>query len=488
MLDFRRRSTRGLAMSSILALAVLFGMACDPNAEMVDPDSGQVVTPDGEQVAAAPDMGADVPAANDSEPVAAAPDEGAEAPAVDDSEPVAAAPDEGGDAPTAPELIAAVPDVDADAPAADGSEPVAAQPAPAPSSDSPTATAMATTPLRTVAAWESLFLGRWNTEHNADYLPRSNSLDSWQFYNLAYGIDANTAMYRATGKTQYLDRALLYVNNMVRNAKLSSSLPQSQFKDSYLGWASQRSDTLGKEVPLFESYCWRYVTRMLRVIRETPTLYGNATYRAQYDRLLAFSEKNIFEKWHRRGANSFIYRNRTHMASHWAYIAMDLSRMTTDATRKATYLTVFNNINRDLPNSTSSLRQQLRPGFVSTPTYYWSDVWGSTARPGQDVAHANGMLAYIVEAHDAGMEWTDDDIRKFTATLNSVIWPSATRYATYVDGSGTGNGWFNDGLMKLGRYDANLQRRLEAHRVGNNIMFYGNGALNARILSGLATP
>ncbi|WNG39982.1 hypothetical protein F0U61_44595 [Archangium violaceum] len=337
--------------------------------------------------------------------------------------------------------------------------------------------------LRSVADWEKLFANKWNSEHTSSFLPMSTSLDSWQFYNLAYGIDGNTAMYRATGKTQYLDRALLYVNNVVNNAKVSSSLPKSQFKDSYLGWASARSDTLGQEVPLFESYCWRYVTRLLRVIRETPELYNNATYRAQYDKLLAFSEKNMFEKWFKRGANSYIYRVNTHMASHWAYIAMDLSLMTTDATRKANYLAVFNNINKDLPNYSSSLRQQMKTSPVLASAYFWSDKWGSTARPGQDVAHGNGVMAYIVEARDAKMEWTDADVRAFAATLNSVIWPSAGKYAEYVDGSGSGTGWFNDGLMKLGRYDTNLQKRLESHTVGNNTQFYGNGALNVRLLS-----
>jgi hypothetical protein len=337
--------------------------------------------------------------------------------------------------------------------------------------------------LRSVAEWERLFLNRWNSEHTSSFLPKSTSLDSWQFYNLAYGIDGNTAMYRATGKTQYLDRALLYVNNMVRNAKASSSLPRSQFKDGYMGWASARSDTLGQEVPLFESYCWRYVTRMLRVIRETPALYNNATYRAQYDRLLAFSEKHMFEKWYRRGATRHIYRVNTHMTSHWAYIAMDLALMTNDATKKATYLSVFNNINRKLPNYSSSLRQQMRTSPVNSAAYFWSASWGSSSRPGQDVAHGNGVLAFIVEARDAGMEWTDRDIRAFSATLGSVIWPSAGRYANYVDGSGRGTGWFNDGFMKLGRYNATLQRRLETHSVGNNTQFYGNGALNARLLS-----
>lgn len=328
-----------------------------------------------------------------------------------------------------------------------------------------------------------MFLRTWDKEHVADYLPRSLSGDSYQYYNLAYAIDGDTAMYRATGNTLYLDRALLYVNNVVASARISSSLPGSAFQDSYLGWTSVNSDTQGQEVPLYESYCWRYVTRLLRVIHDTPALFNDPAYRTHYDRLLAFTERNIFEKWFTRNANNYVYRGRTHMAAHWAFIAMDLSLITTDEPRKARYLAVFNNINRDLPNYHSSLRGQLQTWPTAPDTYYWSDVWASTARPGQDVAHGNGVLAFIVEAHDAGLEWTRGDISKFINTLDRVIWPSATAYSEYVDGSGTGGGWFNDGFMKLGRYDPDLQRRLEKHGVGNNSTFLGNGALNAALLA-----
>lgn len=402
MLDFCRRSTRSLAMSSFLTLSLLMGVACGPNAEQED--FGELTAP--------------------------------------------ANPEEAG------ELLAVQ---------------------------------QAATGLRSVADWEKLFLGSWNAEHTSKFLSMSTSNDSWQFYDLAYGIDGNTAMYRATGKIQYLDRALLYVNNMVATARVSSSLG-SNFHDSYLGWKGKRPNVFNQEVANDESYCWRYVTRLLRVIRETPALYENTTYRAQYNRLLDFSERNIFEKWFTRGKNAYIYRVNTHMASHWAYIAMDLSRMTVDAAKRANYLAVLNNINLHLPNYPSSLRQQMGPSPVNSAAYFWSANWGSHSRPGQDVPHGNGVMAFLVEAHDAGVEWTDADMRKFTATLSSVIWPSAGRYGSYVDGSGSGNGWFNDGLMKLGRYDANLQRRLETHNVGRGTQFYGNGALNARVLSGASAP
>ncbi|WP_224250272.1 hypothetical protein [Hyalangium gracile] len=429
-------------MSSLLVTSLLLGVACGPNGELEDSSELATLTPEESGEATSP----------------ATPDDSAEVP---EPAPVDLSDEE---LPVQEDALGSA----------------------TPSVDSGTVNPAAVT-LRTVAGWEQLFLGRWNTEHNSIYLPMSRSLDSWQFYNLGYGIDANTAMYRATGKTQYLDRALQYVNNVVANARVSSSLG-SNFRDSYLGWKTTRAEVVNQEVPLYESYCWRYVTRLLRVIRETPALYANPTYRNQYENLLAFTERNIFEKWYTRGANAYIYRARTHMAAHWAAIAMNLSRMTTDATRRARYTTVVSNINRDMPNNTSSLRQQMRTSTVNPAAYFWSDVWGSTARPGQDVSHGNNLIAYLVEAHEAGIEWTADDMRRFTTTFNSLIWPSAGRYAYYVDGSGNGNGWFNDGLIKLGRYDANVQRRLESHTVGQNIQFYANGALNARILSGQPTP
>ncbi|WP_233595213.1 MULTISPECIES: hypothetical protein [Corallococcus] len=328
-----------------------------------------------------------------------------------------------------------------------------------------------------------MFVDEWGRAHTRDFLPWSNSRNSWNFYNLAYGLDANTAMFRATGKKAYLDRALLYVNNLVASAARSSALPHSQYKDGYWGWASTVSAPAGQEVPLYESYCWRYVTRLLRVIRETPELYAADVYRSQYERLLTFSEKNIFEKWFVRGANDNLYRNRTHMAAHWAFIAMDLSRMTTDPERKARYLEVFDNINQGLPNFPSSLRGQMEPNPDHPTAYFWNDRWGLNSQPGQDVAHANGVVAFIVEAYEADMTWTANDVRRLTVTLNTVIWPAPQAYAEYVDGTGEGDGWFNDGLMKLGRYDINLQRRLEAHTVGRNSQFFANGALNVRLLS-----
>jgi hypothetical protein len=339
--------------------------------------------------------------------------------------------------------------------------------------------------LKSVTWWENLYLDQLAYD-NEYYLPRSQSPDSWDHYELAYGIDDPTALYRATGKTRYLDQALQRSNNVMATAKPSSTLGPAAFGDSYLGWVSNKNDTFGTEEPLYESYAWRYITRLLLVIKQTPALYNNTTYRTQYNKLLAFAEVNIFDKWYTRGVEEYIYRSNTHMASHWAFIAMNLAFMTTNATRLAREREVVDAINYSLPNyGGASLHGQ----FVEHPTidgaYFWNWDWNDFSRPGSDVSHGNNVVAFIVEAHDLGVaEWSALDVEALVVTFNKAVWPSKTKYAAWVDGTGTEtDGWFIDGWMKLGRYDVATQQRLEAanaiHQIANS---HGNGALNAKRL------
>ncbi|GAA0939437.1 hypothetical protein [Virgisporangium aurantiacum] len=348
-----------------------------------------------------------------------------------------------------------------------------------------TAQPAAAATLKSITWWENLYLDALDFD-NEYYLPRSRSADSWDHYELAYGIDDPTALYRATGKTRYLDQALQRSNNVMATAKKSSTLGPAAFGDSYLGWVSWKNDTSGTEEPLYESYAWRYITRLLLVIKQTPALYNNTTYRNQYNKLLAFAEVNIFDKWYTRGVEDYIYRSNTHMAAHWAYIAMNLSLMTTNATRLAREREVLEAINYSLPNyGGASLHGQ----FVEHPTidgaYFWNWDWNDFSRPGSDVSHGNNVVAFIVEARDLGLaDWSQLDVEALVVTFNRAVWPAANRYAAWLDGTGTEDvGWYTDGWMKLGRYDVATQQRLEAAFAANLLpTSHGNGALNAKRL------
>ena len=342
-----------------------------------------------------------------------------------------------------------------------------------------------THPLMSVAQWEAKFKAAHDAEQRSKYDPWSKGGNSEKYYFVAYGVDGLVAMYEATGKTGYLDRALSYIDHIVEDAKPSSSIPTSQYKDQYLGWPAQ--DLGGNEIPLYETYLWRYVTRLLRVIRFTPALYNDPAYKSRYDKLLEFSEVNIFEKWYTRGTSN-LYRSRTHMASHCAFIAFDLSLLTTDAARKARYQEVYNKIDHDL-------RGQIKPNPIDPSAYFWSDEWGGT-HP-QDTGHGNGVVSYIIEAHDNGNPfWTDTDIMGLRNLVVKVLWnksSTAPAFAGFVNGTGSPS-WTSDGWCKLGRYDEQIQRLIEQHGVGHESgsdgywsQEYANGALNVKILQGGTT-
>ena len=335
--------------------------------------------------------------------------------------------------------------------------------------------------IQPVSFWENRFLSVWQSEHNAYYNGWATGNDSYWYYFLSYAVDGNTAMYEATGNTQYLDRARYYVDEVIRDARRSSTLSTSQYKDSYMGWISVEDGN--KEIVLRKSVMWRFVTRMLRVIHDTPALYNNSSYRAWYDSVLAFTEVNIWDKWYSRGTGN-LYRSRTHMAAHWAFIAYDLSLISTRTSKLSQYRTVYQTIDADL-------RGQIIPNPVDHSAYFWSDIWDSFARPGQDVNHGNHVVAYIVEAYTHGSTfWKAADITGLRNLLMNVIWDgnqADPRFYGYVDGTDPLKGyWQADGWVKLGRFDPAVQRMYEHYAAYKYYltMFYGNAALNARLLLG----
>lgn len=346
-------------------------------------------------------------------------------------------------------------------------------PTPQPAPSSPTQT------LLPVAHWRELY-DDVATDVRKDSEQLSTSSDSWDFYNLSYSIDSEGSMFEATGDFSYARQGLLYATNMIASAKPSRSLRTSSFKDGYLGWVSAENDD--DETPLFESYAWRYVTRLLRLLQ--PVLsQAPSDLQAQYAAVLKFTETNIVKKWLARGANDYIYRSRTHMAAHWAMIALDVSRLTADPTLRARCEEIVSNIDDHLPNYDSSLRAQLKPNPREPDAYWWSDVWGEFDRPGQDVSHGSGVIAYVVESRDLDADWTAEEVAHFSRTLTGFVLGSGGRFPAYVDGTGQDNGWLADGWVKLGRYDPSVQAVLEGYPVQNE-QFYAAMADNAYLLSG----
>jgi len=332
-----------------------------------------------------------------------------------------------------------------------------------------------------VADWEALFRGVWNEEWTSTYQALCKSRDSWDFYNGTYYLDGLAQIARATGKQEYVERAIACVDGMIASARPSRDLGKEAVNDDYLGWTSFKNGSTGQEEQLYEAYMWRHVAELLGVIRDNPDLLARNA--AAYARILAFTEKNVLEKWWTRGnpEGTYVYAIVTHMASHWAWICLELGRASKDATTVSRCKTVVANIDQGgvpgVPANTG-LRGQLVPSPVDPDAYFFDMWWGKKARPGSDVSHGNAVVAYLVEAQERGSIWTRADMKKLVATLK-LVWPTTGGCAEFVDGSGKDNCWFSDGWDRLGRYDGTIQSRLETHAVGRGAQLFGTGALNA---------
>lgn len=329
--------------------------------------------------------------------------------------------------------------------------------------------------IKNVDYWENRFLKSWNKEYKKA-IPMSKSNDSWQFYNLAYYIDANVAMYRSTKNLRYIDRAIEYTLNMINSAVPSSSMPNSQYKDSYYGWAnfsapSYKND--GKEYALFESYAWRYVSDLLYTMYKN-NLNHDPTYKIKYVHIFNFTVENIYNKWLSRGENN-LYRSNTHMMSHWVKISMNLYLITGKKKYKEIIDVFLNKFKKKINSSKRGNYSYLK----------WKSAWKSNSSSFQDVGHGNAVIDVFVSLHDNNLGVKDSEIKQFIDLFNDRIWHSKTSFAKYVDGSGKGSGWFTDGWIKLGRYSETLQRRIEKHTKGRTTQFFANGALNSKILNEL---
>ncbi|MCO7193203.1 hypothetical protein [Pseudonocardia sp. McavD-2-B] len=347
----------------------------------------------------------------------------------------------------------------------------------------PVSVSRPTRPRRDPAHWTSRFDGE-AAALDADSEPLSRSPDSWDFYRLAYALDAFTSMYEASGAEQWADVALRYAENMIATSVPSTDLGTSGAGDTYRGWVSQQPDVAGQQVPLYESYCWRYVARLLAVLQERAAAGGAGALRfgARHRRVLTFCEDDILLKWYRRGPAETVYRSRTHMTAHWAYLALHLGTTTSRREVRDLCADIVRRVDDGgMAGYPSSLRQQLRLAGGSPASYVWSPVWGYVAEP-QDVAHGNADVAYIAAAHLRGGRWSAAEVATMTATLLGPVLGADGHYPEYVDGSGQGTGWIADGFVTLGRFDPACQAALEEHRVQNG-QFLAAMAVNAAWLA-----
>ena len=283
-----------------------------------------------------------------------------------------------------------------------------------------------------VTYWKNKFDGGWSY-YAAEISRFSQSANKNQeYYYYAYYIDGIISMWQATGDNAYLDTVIGLIDETINDA-----VPMG---NGYLGWPS----AAGEQVSLWDSFYWRFVASLTRIMHQSPNLRSNQNYQAAYERFLNFSEKNIWERY--EGLASNIYRVNTHMASHWARIGMELYIIT----GKQKYKDVFDNISfGTMVGEPSNLRNQLKSNPNVPSAYTWSSSWNGSST--QDTSHAGAIISFWSAAYENEMYWNRTDIDALIATFTKVVCPGGFRQAKeYVNGTGgnnTDNNWTHEWLV-----------------------------------------
>jgi hypothetical protein len=343
-----------------------------------------------------------------------------------------------------------------------------------------------------VEYWKNLFDTAWNNPSTAiNAFGMAKAMDyalsgghGEEYYYMAWQLDGVIQIWQATGENKYLDDALKIIETCIDKA---TNIQGGKYK----GWSVTNLDSsyVNNGSTLYESYLFRYVATLLRIMYQSPNLRATGNYQAKYDRILSFTTKNIWEKWYNRtGNHSDVYRVNTHMTSHWARIGMELYIIT----GQPIYKEVFDNISfAGIPvYPGKSLRERMYNNPKVATAYSWSQGW--TSSKVQDTSHGADIVSFWVTACENKMYWNLNDMKALESTLYDVVWTSNNPrlFTANIDGTGGSNDWdagFHN-FITLGRFSEKLQSRIKSYYDTKSVHYktseaFGIAALNRKILT-----
>ena len=324
---------------------------------------------------------------------------------------------------------------------------------------------------------------------------------SYRLMRLSRGVGALIAMYEATNSIEYLEESADLIDKILKGAVRGRDIPKNpeNFKDDYLGWINNAADDVSnhdtgpplREVPLYESYLFRYMVKMAYIVLTSDDIDKKSRIYKRAENIHQFVARNGWEKWYVRGEKNrpgcypYLFRNRTHMTSHWAIVALFLRELTDDSSKIQQYTSFLELYDK-----------QLRDNFKVTKdnAYLWNSTWDSPwpynsncnkverTKNAQDVIHGNHVVTYIIEAYQMGLQgWGKQDISRLVNTVKFLLYDKKTNtfwgdlkgqvVPTVRDGI-----QFSDGFVKLSRYDQELLELFnnvaDEHYVKQNPNYY----------------
>jgi hypothetical protein len=305
-------------------------------------------------------------------------------------------------------------------------------------------------------------------------LKLSKSGNSYDFMELRASLGSLNSMIFETNDKHLIDFQKNSIDNIINSSKYSYLIADNKgFNDFYKGWISLTKDKCyHEEVILYEGYSFFYITEFLFYLKKSGWINRSSQNKEWWKKKVSFIEEHIWNKWSVRSLKargnrySIFLSSRTHKTSHWAGIALYLSRMSSKIKIKKECQILVNQF--DL-----LLKRNLKKNPKIASAYIWNSTFdlvkntnAKTAKSSiiQDVSHANHLVSYIVAAYETGNKnWTIKEINTLCSTLKNVVY-NKQKNTFYDNVDGTYDklrpGWGNfqaDGWVKLSKYDEEVK-------------------------------
>ena len=235
-------------------------------------------------------------------------------------------------------------------------------------------------------------------------------------YHNGHEVEALTYLWKMSGDMRWYNAIVGLIDYEIGATKKITNSNYSEFYSWYPVDQTCNPDNPDTWVhcqigtPLYESYLWRRVSTFLRYLYQSSNLRAqNPNIESDYQRLKAWTKKNMWDKWVAVGMNH-LYRSRTHMASHWARIGYDLWVME-GRPETSLYKDVYRNIMyEDMPNYSTAYKTHIwdlvaDKGAMVLDNRAHQGAWienGWTFMGANDFGHAKDPLDFIHELYLEG--------------------------------------------------------------------------------------
>lgn len=304
---------------------------------------------------------------------------------------------------------------------------------------------------------------------------------SYTYYDIQPQIDALISLYQATYDTEFLEFALELCMNMLNSATYDLGDGEHPIWDGRLDGEMQ-GDTIDTFLPDLQGSV--PLARIARVILLDPDLA--AVYGQEAAELAAFVDEHILCKWYDRGLLTWMYQRQRWVdkLSLAGRLEADLARITPSNTRRFA-------CQRSAAESHASIVERLAEQYrtvisldparnayffayeVSDSSDPYNIIYSGPCADGPcisdpDSDHMNRELPFVLAAAEAGVGFSEEDVRRWANTVTQYMWngsledPLITNFHDGRDvqylGRPPGSGIISAGWILGGLVDTQIQQ------------------------------